>query len=396
MNNTRPIALLLTPVLPLPGDSGRALRAWDWLRELAGSYRVHVLVVGDDLPALPTDYPAEGVWPVAAASVASSRAGRALGLLFPPLGLLSRRYLSDWIHPIEDPVLDSLAARLTGTPVARMVVFRLYLHDVALTTAGRFQIAALELDMDDLESRTRLSVAGSLFRMRRPHLAALWMATALQYWLVERFTAGPYRIAWLASTEDCRHLRTRLATSVAGRANRLPNPAEPGPPPKGMVRLLFVGTLDYPPNEEAVRNLVEQVVPELTLRLSMPWRLYILGRHASLELIAQLAKAPQVELVADADDVAPWYAVSHVVVVPLRAGGGTKFKSLEGLAHRRALVSTRHGMRGLGAVPGEHYLNAETPSEFAAAIARLAGDPALAKRLAEAGWMLSHKAHGAA
>ena len=44
---SRPVALFVTPVLPLPGGSGRALRAWDWLQTLSREHRVHLLVAGD-------------------------------------------------------------------------------------------------------------------------------------------------------------------------------------------------------------------------------------------------------------------------------------------------------------------------------------------------------------
>ncbi|MFM2275388.1 MAG: hypothetical protein RL211_1260 [Pseudomonadota bacterium] len=391
MNDLRPIALLLTPVLPVAGVSGRSLRAWDWLQELASTHRVHVLVVDSQAPILPKADPATGVWTVAATTAVTSRGRRALGLLFPPLCLLSRRYLADWVHLAGGDISDDLGNELGREPVERVVVFRLYLHDVALAIARRFPLAALELDMDDLESRTRLSVAGSLLRMGYLRAAARWTATALQCLLVERYCPGPYHKVWLASEQDCQHARTRLAPVVCSRPNRLPMPMAIKAPPEGIIRLLFVGTLNYPPNEEAVLDLLNGVVPELRRRLNLPWRLCVVGRHASAHLTALLATAPEVEFVPNADTMTPWYEASHAVVVPLRSGGGTKLKTLEGFAHRRAVVSTRHGMRGLGAVAGEHYLLAETPAEFAAAITRLAHDHSLSERLAESGRVLFHQ-----
>jgi polysaccharide biosynthesis protein PslH len=84
------------------------------------------------------------------------------------------------------------------------------------------------------------------------------------------------------------------------------------------------------------------------------------------------------------------------VVVPLRAGGGSKLKTLEAFAHQRPVVSTGHGVRGLDVTPGVHYLPAESPAEFANAIARLAQDPALALRIAQAGRALCAKAYARA
>jgi hypothetical protein len=48
-------------------------------------------------------------------------------------------------------------------------------------------------------------------------------------------------------------------------------------------------------------------------------------------------------------------------------------------------VTTSLGAEGLGAVTGEHLLVADGPADFAAAVARVLDDPALAARLGAAG-----------
>jgi len=72
-----------------------------------------------------------------------------------------------------------------------------------------------------------------------------------------------------------------------------------------------------------------------------------------------------------------------VAVVPLHAGGGTRTKVLEALAHRRPVVSTSLGSEGLDL--GDAVLTADAPEEFAAACRRLLADPQLASRLAAEG-----------
>lgn len=197
---------------------------------------------------------------------------------------------------------------------------------------------------------------------------------------------GNYQTAYLAAKEDCRRLSTSMARTVAWRPNRVSMPLDYSPIPwTDEIRLLFVGTLNYPPNEEAVRDGLLRLVPELQ-RSGRAWRWCIVGRHASPELVDLLQATPQIELLPAVEDLTACYAAAQIVLVPLRAGGGTKLKTLEGLAYRRPLVSTRHGVRGLGMVPGKHYLPAESPQEFAAAIMRLAEDHELAEVIAQAGW----------
>lgn len=391
----RPIALLLTPVLPMPGGSGRALRSWDWLRTLARDYRVHVLLAGAEPHAvIPRDYPAEAVWPLRMA--AAPRLHRTAGLLCPLLALVSRRFVVDWPCLSHSDAIEDALRAVSGEQVARILTFRLPLHDLALAASRAFPSAVTELDLDDCESRTRFSVAGASLRMRRWRDGLRGISAAIQYGLLERFVRGGYRTLYLAAAEDCRRMSTRLAETIAWRPNRVHLPPDlPPAPGERELRLLFVGTLDYPPNEEAVLDLVNRLMPELS-RLPWPATLCIAGSHASPALKRLLASNPCVEFIGDPDDLAALYATAHIVLVPLRAGGGTKLKTLEAFAHRRPVVSTRHGVRGLGAADGEHYLSAETPTEFAQAIERLARDRALADRLADAGRLLCERAFRAA
>jgi hypothetical protein len=60
-------------------------------------------------------------------------------------------------------------------------------------------------------------------------------------------------------------------------------------------------------------------------------------------------------------------------------------KVLEALAMARPMVTTSVGAEGLGATPGRDLLVADGAPEFAAAVCRLLGDPALAARLGAAG-----------
>jgi polysaccharide biosynthesis protein PslH len=88
------------------------------------------------------------------------------------------------------------------------------------------------------------------------------------------------------------------------------------------------------------------------------------------------------------DDVAPWYRDTHVVVVPIRAGGGTRIKVLEAFRAARAVVSTSVGVAGIDARDGEHVLIGDSAQQLAQQCARLAADPGLADGLAEQAFRL--------
>jgi len=375
--STRPGALLLTPVLPRPRGSGRAMRAWAWLIELARDHAVHVLVCGPPEAPEPGS-PAASVTFPGAALRRPRRSVQLLGLALPVIVPRWPALAFDWPRLVTPPVLPH--------SVARIVVFRLYLHNVAMALAARFPDATLELDLDDLESATRAAVAGALLRLGRPVAALGNAAGAVQYRFVERRLRAAYDRAWLAAGEDLGRVGTGLARTVDVRPNRLAAP--PPLPDAARTHLLFTGTLNYPPNEEAVTILCEHVLPRLAARGFATLRLAIVGSRVTPALAARLAADPRVDFFPDAASLAPHYAPALAVAVPLRAGGGTKLKTIEAFAYRRPVVATAQGVRGLGAVAGEHFLLAHSADEFADAIARLARDPVLAARLATAGHAL--------
>jgi glycosyltransferase involved in cell wall biosynthesis len=74
-----------------------------------------------------------------------------------------------------------------------------------------------------------------------------------------------------------------------------------------------------------------------------------------------------------------------VAAVPIRMGGGTRLKVVEGLAMARPLVSTSLGCEGIAVRDGEHLLIGDTAEAFAAAVVRARDDPELGARLGAAG-----------
>jgi glycosyltransferase involved in cell wall biosynthesis len=147
-------------------------------------------------------------------------------------------------------------------------------------------------------------------------------------------------------------------------------PAQPRTDPAGSV-LLFIGDLTYPPNREGLTWFVREVLPEL---------------DASLRIVGggQVPPGPRVEAVGFVSDLAKEWAGATICVVPLRSGGGTRLKVLEAFAHGVPVVSTEVGVEGVGAVPGVHYLRAETAEEFARVTRVLLSDAAARDRLTAA------------
>ena len=107
------------------------------------------------------------------------------------------------------------------------------------------------------------------------------------------------------------------------------------------------------------------------------------GAGPSLQRLAD--RTDGCELVGRVPDIRIELQTAGVVVVPLRAGSGTRLKIIEALAMGCPLVATTIGAEGLDLVPGEHYLRADSAADFADAVVRLCADRALAQSLGDAG-----------
>jgi len=158
----------------------------------------------------------------------------------------------------------------------------------------------------------------------------------------------------------------------------VPNGIEPRPAPlpPGVGRnLVFVGNLRYPPNQDAARFMVSEVMPRLH-RHDPGITLTIAGFDPPEDMLDGLS-LDGVEVIANAPELIALYEAACVVVVPLRAGGGTRIKILEAMALGRPVVATPVGAEGLDLVHGETVLFAKEADEFAAMVARLVADPSL-------------------
>ena len=143
---------------------------------------------------------------------------------------------------------------------------------------------------------------------------------------------------------------------------RLPAPRRA---PDEALRLLFVGTGSYWPNEHGVAWLAGEVLPRL--RGSVPVELEVVGSPPRTP-----AEAPEIAYAGRVPDLRPHYYGAHAVVVPLHRGSGTRLKVVEAMAYGRPVVSTALGAEGLPVRPGEHFIGADEAPAFAQALTDLA------------------------
>lgn len=150
--------------------------------------------------------------------------------------------------------------------------------------------------------------------------------------------------------------------------------------------LVFVGSMDWMPNVDAVAWFVTDILP-LVRRHVPDASLSIVGRDPARTVRELAARVPGVTVTGTVPDVRPYLERCAVVVVPLRVGGGTRLKIFEAMAMEKAVVSTHIGAEGLPIANGNELLLADDPRAFAGAVVSLLQDRALARRLGEAAAM---------
>ena len=181
-----------------------------------------------------------------------------------------------------------------------------------------------------------------------------------------------------------------LAKAAPLQASPVVVPSSMTPPPATVTPaqadpiVLFVGTLDFPPNVEAIEGLVDEVMPRVVSAVPSA-KLLVAGRHPSRDMRTLLSSQPWIEFVENAPDITQMYQRARCAVLFFRSGSGTKLKLYEALAHGLPVVATCKAIAGVDVVPDEDLLVANELGDFADAVTSVLVDDERAVRLGTSG-----------
>jgi glycosyltransferase involved in cell wall biosynthesis len=373
--NHRPRVLVLDEEIPVPYNTGKRIRTWNLLRQLSGDFAIDMLTHSNHVTRESVaEMRAAGITPIRAASRIPEKRGLAF-LARIALNLASPLPYSVASH-YHDAYRQRLATLLLSggydlihcewTPYAR------YLRNCRLP----WIVSAHNVE------------AGILHRMAEYESASRRLFFRLQARRMARFETGVFRRAgWITTVSDA---DARTIETAGGRdVTVVPNGVDidfftPGPTEEEIPgRLIFTGSMDWRPNQDAIRWFLKEIGPALPATLD--WHLDVVGREPPAWLGQVCRNSGRAGTSGTVPDVRPYVHRAQIYVVPLRIGGGSRLKILEALAMEKAVVSTTVGIEGLDLEDGRHLVVADDPRDFAQRIASLIAEPGRRRELAAAG-----------
>ena len=188
----------------------------------------------------------------------------------------------------------------------------------------------------------------------------------------------------VVSPDDAEALSGRFGRDVIAMPNGVAEPAislSPSPSSPVANRLVFAGSLDYPPNIDAARLLCRSVLP--LVRDAIPdVSVVVAGRRPANEVL-ELA-GPGVEVRADVPDLGAVFDEAALAVYPGALGHGTKNSLLLALQRGVPVVAVPGAARGV-ARAGDSHVAMASLDQLPALVVELLRDASRRDALARRG-----------
>lgn len=375
-----PSLLFLTQRIPYPPTKGEKIRAWQIFNHLRKSYDIHLGSLVDD----PLDQVHVGTVRALCDDAYFATLDRRRAKVACLRGLLTGEPLSVTFY--RDHGLAAWVNRVLAEVRPEVVfVCSSNMAPYVLQANDRGRVCLVDLVDVDSEKWRDYAHYGSA-AMRWVHRRE-WRRTAA----LERRIAQQSDWSTLVSPAEAQ-LFTRLVPEQAARIKAVSNGVDhqffdPAPiagevAPFDTTRrnYVFTGTMDYPPNVDAVKWFAESILP-LVHRNDPDAQFQIVGSNPA-PAVQTLAGNKGVFVTGRVADVRPYLRHAAAAVAPMRIARGIQNKVLEAMAMARPVVVTPEALEGIDAAAGVEVVLARDPHAFAAGCAYAVGPEGAAIGLA--------------
>ena len=367
--------LFLSPTVPFPLTDGGRIRVFNLLKQIAQKSEVTLLA----LETQPTD--ADGVAELRAFGIRVHLVPNAPTLPRVSLGTLAKAFFKR--QPITVARYDVPAYRRKLRELLANETFDLVHYEM-------FHVAQFHTETDLPSVLSQQNVDSAIWRRlcsetANPFYKFVYWTQQLAFQRYERLLSPNFNAVACTSDIDAAVFEAHCTKDAI---EIIPNGVDithyrPDFTTEAPAHLIYIGSMDWYPNEDAVVFFADEVLPRIQEEVP-DVAFSIVGGNPSAR-VQKLAERNRIVVTGRVPEIKPYFAEATVFVVPLRIGSGTRLKILEALAMGKAVVSTSVGAEGLDLRDGEEIFIADAPTDFADAVTRLLTDSERRRRMGENG-----------
>ncbi len=373
--------LIIDEEFPYPLNSGKRLRTSNLTYELAQSHDVSYLAFGDNQSESAQHFKSKNIHPIAVAPINNKKSGLSFYMKLLKNLFSSDPYIvtSHYSKEFETALHKLISDQSFDVIICEWTPYAQYVKNINDTKSI---IVAHNIESD---------IWKRYYENESNPLKKFYIG--LQYKKVLAFEKNCFR--WVNGA-------TAVSSIDASFIERLQLPYKPAviengvdtdffqPSDKQITpnRLVFTGSMDWRPNQDAAEFFAAEILP--LLKKSIPdIEAYFVGRNPPAH-ISELDKIDGITITGMVDDVRTYIAEAALYIVPLRIGGGSRLKILEAMSMQKPIVSTSVGAEGLEVTDKHDILIADSPQEFCDTILKALSDKPLCDTIAQNGNKLVH------
>jgi glycosyltransferase involved in cell wall biosynthesis len=370
--------LMLTPLTPFPPDAGVRIRLWEQIKYLG---QRHTLTLVSFVSSI-QEY--------AYKQHIEEYCDRAILVLHRPQPLPQHLQtllqIPKTLQWYRTPEMTEILVGLRTESFDLVLIEQIFMAQYGELFSQPTVLQEHNIESDILRQLTQLRFNAD----KSPHLQKKRAFEHMEWMLLARYeneTWPKFPLRITVSEHDRQELQSRCSAGETVVANNGINIDTILPVVSSSARtILFMGTMNYAPNIDAVLYLCEAILPKVWE--ADPTVSFIIAGKDPTPAILQLRHDSRIEVIPNPPRMEPIAERCQLTIVPLRSGGGTRIKILHSMALGLPVVSTSMGSFGLPVVDGQHLLIRDDPEKFAEAIIEILSDPDLMQRLQTKGRQL--------